>query len=79
MRAELMLLSQRYPLSTMVHKDTSISPPSLIVTARVCSAASKAEFEIQFEITGEEIASSKLEMVSEHVGCSVKVVYGQVE
>ena len=79
MRAELMLLSQRYPLSTLIHQDTKSTSPSLIITARVCSPASRAEFEIQFEITGEEIASSKLEMVSEHVGCSVKVVYGQVE
>jgi len=73
-----MLLSARYPLSVSLFTKKSRSGPFLRACARIYCPNTRAEFNVVFELTGEEIVGD-LENVAAGVGCSVDVKYGAVE
>ena len=79
LRAELLLVQLRYPLSAHLFTKKSRAGPFLRATARVYAHTARAEFAVVFELTGEEMACAELENVTEGVGVAVDVKYGHVE
>ena len=79
LRAELLLVNLQYPLSVSLFTKKSRSGPFLRATARVYAAAARSEFNVIFEMTGEEMVCENLETVTEGVGVNVEIKYGQVE
>lgn len=80
------ILAQRYPvqLSMLTKKSRSSGQPFLRASARVYAETIRAEFNVIFELTGDEISennphSNEIEDYVQDIGVSIDVKYGNVE
>ena len=85
-RSTFAILAQRYPIqmSMFSKKSRSAGQPFLRASTRVYAQAARAEFNINFELTGDEISDANshgndLEECVQDIGVSVDVKYGSVE
>lgn len=80
------ILAHRYPvqMSMLTKKSRSSGQPFLRASARVYADAARAEYNVIFELTGDEISDAnphgnEIEDCVQDIGISVDVKYGNVE
>jgi hypothetical protein len=85
-RSTFAILAQQYPvqMAMLTKKSRSSGQPFLRASARIYAEAVRAEFNVTFEVTGDEISEvnphgNEIEDCVQDIGVSVDVKYGNVE
>lgn len=73
------ILNTRYPIEARLLSKKTRPNPFLRVAARIHCDAAASSFLVQFELTGEEVTASDLDLATSEIGCGVEVQFGNVE